>query len=58
MHFILQVIISVHRGTNVVKIQSAETGTHGLLVNAKVVMSLSKGTLPIVKVNNMLLKVA
>lgn len=57
MHFIFQVIISVHKGIDVVKIQSAETGTHELLANAKVVMSLSKGTLPIVKVNNILLKV-
>jgi len=41
----------VQRGTNVVKIQSAKTGTLKLLVNARTVISLSKETLRIVKVN-------
>lgn len=34
-----------------VKIQSAKTGTQKLLVNARMVISLSRGTLHIVKVN-------
>lgn len=34
-----------------VKIQSARTGTQKLLVNARTGISLSKGTLHIVKVN-------
>lgn len=48
----------MHKDTDVVKTQNAETGTQELLVNAKVVMSLSKGILPTVKVNNVFCKVA
>ncbi|KAF7245329.1 Protein kinase C-binding protein NELL1, partial [Varanus komodoensis] len=44
-----RVIIFVHKDTDVAKIRSAEIGTHELLANAKVVISPSKGTLPIVK---------
>ncbi|KAJ6667132.1 hypothetical protein lerEdw1_017110 [Lerista edwardsae] len=58
IYFIFQVIIFVHKDTDVVKTQNAETGTQELLVNAKVVMSLSKGILPTVKVNNVFCKVA
>lgn len=46
-----QAITSVQRDTDVVKTQSAKTGTQKLLVNARMVISLSKGTLRIVKVN-------
>lgn len=41
----------MQKDTGVVKIQSAKTGTQKLLVNARVVMFLSRGTLHIVKVN-------
>lgn len=51
MLLVFQAITSVQRDTDVVKIQSAKTGTQKLLVNARTVISLSKGTLRIVKVN-------
>lgn len=51
MFLVFQAITSVQRDTDVVKIQSAKTGTQKLLVNARMVISLSKGTLRIVKVN-------
>lgn len=51
MFLVFQAITSVQRDTDVVKIQSAKTGTQKLLANARMVISLSKGTLRIVKVN-------
>lgn len=51
MFLVFQAITSVQRDTGVVKIQSAKTGTQKLLANARMVTSLSKGTLHIVKVN-------
>lgn len=51
MFLVFQAITSVQRDTDAVKIQSAKTGTPKLLVNARMVICLSRGTRRIVKVN-------
>lgn len=58
VYALFQVTIFVHKDTDVVKTQNAETGTREQLVNAEVVISLSKGILPTVKVNNLFHKVS
>jgi len=54
MFLVFQAIISVQKDTDVVKIRSAKTGTQRLLVNARMVISLSRGTPHIVKVKKIL----
>lgn len=51
MFLVFQAITSAQRDTDAVKIQSAKTGTPKLLVNARMVTCLSRGTRRIVKVN-------